>query len=290
MPPQLGPELTAFANDPVLRKVEHDVEQTAELPAHASADAAIAAVMCVLTERLTAGEAHRLLGALPEPIRPVFKLCVQHRDAEPVQRRSRKELLEDVAEHLDVTPAHAERICAAVFAAVQDELPPRVVDDVTHQLPRGLRDLWRALPTDLPHPSPETGGAAPADADVDDDAWGPRTLRSELPPLGAVLSLDRDEVAAAIERGEAQVLNVLERPPVGRLRLVPGSRHLPLSELHDHMGELDPGREVIVYCSDPTCDAGAATAEMLVHHGFQVRKYEGGLEDWMGDGRATVAA
>jgi uncharacterized protein (DUF2267 family)/quercetin dioxygenase-like cupin family protein len=120
----------------------HHVEAHASLPRHIPAAEAISAVMCTLTERLTAGEAHELLEALPRSVRPLFARCNGHRGRRPVAKLDRAEFLDRVARHLAVTPAHAELVCAAVFEAVSAELPPKLADDVAHQLPRDLQDLW----------------------------------------------------------------------------------------------------------------------------------------------------
>lgn len=121
----------------------------AALPGDVTAVAAISAVMCALTERLTAGEAHKLLEAVPRGLRPLFERCVVHR-AGPIARKiDRAEFLDRVARHLGVTPAHAELVCSAVFDAVSAELSPKLIDDVAHQLPHGLQELWlsaRGLP------------------------------------------------------------------------------------------------------------------------------------------------
>jgi uncharacterized protein (DUF2267 family) len=136
----------------------HHVAAHASLPGHVTAAGATAAVMCTLTERLTAGEAHELLEALPRSLRPLFERCIIHRAQPAVARMSRAEFLDRVAQHLGVTPAHAELVCSAVFEAVSAELPSKLVADVAHQLPRDLQDLWlssggsadraRALPPD----------------------------------------------------------------------------------------------------------------------------------------------
>jgi uncharacterized protein (DUF2267 family) len=131
------------------------VAERSALPPELSADDAIAAVMCLLTERLTAGEAHDLLEAVPKGVRPFFERCVVHREGKPVRKLDHAEFLDRVAKHLGVTPAHAERICQTVFEAIRAELSDEVVANVGQQLPRGLKQLWLGEPPpSVPVPAP----------------------------------------------------------------------------------------------------------------------------------------
>jgi uncharacterized protein (DUF2267 family) len=127
-------------------RVRRTVAASARLPADLVADDAIAAVMCTLMDRLTAGEAHHVIDALPVSMRPLFAACVRHRIGQPTLKLDHVEFLRRVAEHLGVTPAHAELVCEVVFEAVRSELSDKLVDDVAHQLPRGLQELWLAGP------------------------------------------------------------------------------------------------------------------------------------------------
>jgi uncharacterized protein (DUF2267 family) len=120
----------------------HDIQLRAPLPAHVTPEAAVSAAMCALTERLTAGEAHDLLAALPSAVRPLFSRCVRHRHG-PVEKLDRAELVARVADHLGVTPVNAEAICRAVFQAVEERLSAEQARLVAHQLPRDLQELWR---------------------------------------------------------------------------------------------------------------------------------------------------
>lgn len=128
--------------------------QRSALPPELGVDDAVAAVMCSLTERLTAGEAHDLLEALPKGVRPFFERCVVHREGKPVEKLDHAEFLDRVAEHLGVTPAHAELVCQAVFEAIRAELPDEVIAHVAQQLPRGLKQLWLGeAPPSVPTPA-----------------------------------------------------------------------------------------------------------------------------------------
>lgn len=122
------------------------VESEALLPVHVSVRAAVEAVLGALVGRLTAGEAHLLHDALPPSVRPLVERRVREREGRWVVRLDRAELLARVAEDLGVAPAHAERICAAVFTAARAVLPLDVQAHVADQLPKDLKELWRTDP------------------------------------------------------------------------------------------------------------------------------------------------
>jgi uncharacterized protein (DUF2267 family) len=119
-----------------------EIDSHARLPAHVSPATAAIVTMRTLAERLTAGQAYDLVRALPAPIRPLFEACMK-RVGRPVVKRHSAEVLDEIARHLDVTPAHAELICDGVFRAVRARLPAAIIDHVAMQLPKNLSDLWR---------------------------------------------------------------------------------------------------------------------------------------------------
>lgn len=62
---------------------------------------------------------------------------------------------------------------------------------------------------------------------------------------------------------------------------LPGARHIPLGELAERAGELDPGRPTVVYCR--TGGRSAAAAALLAGRGFtQVFNLAGGITAWSG--------
>lgn len=113
----------------------------AQLPAHVSPATAAAVAVCTLATRLTRGQAHQVLAALPSPIQPLFQACIAHR-AGRVAELDDAGFLRRIADRIDVSPAHAELICSSVFRALRAELSGEVVQHVASQLPRDLSDLW----------------------------------------------------------------------------------------------------------------------------------------------------
>lgn len=64
-----------------------------------------------------------------------------------------------------------------------------------------------------------------------------------------------------------------------RAKHIPGSEHVTTAE--QAVGSIDPGEEIVVYCSDPECHASVKLYKDLVDRGFRrVRRFEGGLMAW----------
>jgi rhodanese-related sulfurtransferase len=121
--------------------------------------------------------------------------------------------------------------------------------------------------------------------------WQGALVMTANPPSDWELfsAIRKEELSEAIAASRVQVVNVLEAPKKGRLRLIAHSRHIPLSELQARLGELDRGRDVVVYCKNRECPASLKAARLLAEQGFHVRAYEGGIEEWVAAGLPTDA-
>jgi rhodanese-related sulfurtransferase len=60
---------------------------------------------------------------------------------------------------------------------------------------------------------------------------------------------------------------------------IEGSRHLPMSQIQQRLGELDPTQETVVYCHHGV--RSLMVAEFLISKGFsRVASLTGGIEAW----------
>jgi uncharacterized protein (DUF2267 family) len=132
-------------------RVRRAVEDSAVLPAGVPVEPAITSVMTALLDRLTPGQAHAVVEALPPWLHGLVRRFEEAPPSMP-DPMDRAELVARVAAELAVTPAHAEAITNAVVRAVRDELPDAVVDHVAHQLPADLQALWLAVEPLRPPP------------------------------------------------------------------------------------------------------------------------------------------
>ncbi len=133
-----GPE----APDDARRQLVAEIEENAALPEGVLAAEAFEAVMCLLTLRVSRGEARDVLMSLPQTLQPLLTRCTLHRGENAVTF-DRDEFLHRLAQHLGTSVDRAEQTSRAVFAATKRVLPPKEVDDVSSQLPQDLRELWR---------------------------------------------------------------------------------------------------------------------------------------------------
>jgi rhodanese-related sulfurtransferase len=86
----------------------------------------------------------------------------------------------------------------------------------------------------------------------------------------------RDEVKKLIEDG-AQLVDVRAQHEWDAGRIA-GATHLPLAELPERAGEIDPDRPVVLYCRGGNRSTMATQA--LVDAGYQAVKLEEGIVGW----------
>jgi sulfur-carrier protein adenylyltransferase/sulfurtransferase len=86
------------------------------------------------------------------------------------------------------------------------------------------------------------------------------------------------ELADRIEDGEDVQLVDVREPWEAAIASLPGSLLVPLRQLPDRLGELDPSRPVITYCHAGVRSVQAA--EFLREQGFRARSLAGGIDAW----------
>ncbi len=93
--------------------------------------------------------------------------------------------------------------------------------------------------------------------------------------------IDAEELKKKMEQGEEiQVIDVLSEKSYEK-RHLPGAINIPYRDIAKRKDEIDPDKEIIVYCNDKDCDASPIAAEKLVKLGFEdVTDFEGGLLEW----------
>lgn len=123
---------------PVIRRLE----EMRAVPEGFTGASVFSVVACELTRRLPRGEAQHLVDSLPEPLRPLLDPCMAARDEEPLQF-GRDELMDRLAEQLDLDRPSAELVARAVIRCIKDELSAAAKRHVESQLPEDLAELWR---------------------------------------------------------------------------------------------------------------------------------------------------
>ncbi|MCQ4041472.1 rhodanese-like domain-containing protein [Streptantibioticus rubrisoli] len=101
-------------------------------------------------------------------------------------------------------------------------------------------------------------------------------------------NIGRDEVQKKIEAGAT----VLEALPASYYedKHLPGALNFPLDDVDKLAGELlqDKSAEIVVYCTDTTCNNSGIAATRLEELGYtNVHKYAAGKSDWIAAGLPT---
>jgi len=139
--PGPGPAYAARPIDMRSESIFRRIEQSGALPTGLRAPEAAGAVLCLLSLRLSGGEAQDMAGNLPPTLREIVQPCAARRGERP-DTYSRAEFIEALAQDLNLTAEQAGAVSRAVFSAVQAELPVDEVTSVEGQLPSDLKELW----------------------------------------------------------------------------------------------------------------------------------------------------
>ena len=97
-------------------------------------------------------------------------------------------------------------------------------------------------------------------------------------------SLTPSDAAAALARGELQLIDVREPAELSEAR-IKGARHIPLGQLPAKLGELDRDRPVAFLCRSGSRSAVAARSATKA--GLDAANVKGGMTAWTRAGLPT---
>ena len=91
--------------------------------------------------------------------------------------------------------------------------------------------------------------------------------------------IDVKEVKAKLDRGDNFVLIDVREPHEYQICNIPGAKLIPLGEVPQAVGELDPNADIVIHCKSGMRSAKACG--ILRQAGFQhVRNMKGGILAW----------
>ena len=91
--------------------------------------------------------------------------------------------------------------------------------------------------------------------------------------------INREELKEKLDRGDDVKLVMTLNEWAYRTKHIPGSIWLASHEQANAL--LKPDDEIIVYCTNPACNASIIAYEALRRHGFtNVVRYPGGIQGW----------
>lgn len=91
--------------------------------------------------------------------------------------------------------------------------------------------------------------------------------------------VSRDELLDRASRGEVTVLDVRPAEEYAAAH-IPGAVSIPLEELHQRLGELPAGQEVVAYCRGAYCVLAYEAVDLLRTEGRPARRLEDGMLEW----------
>jgi len=101
--------------------------------------------------------------------------------------------------------------------------------------------------------------------------------------------ITRDELLALMEADAVSVVDALPAAYYDQQHL-PGAINLVHDQVAERAASVLPDREatIVTYCSNPACGNSQAVAHRLQALGYaDVRKYAGGIQDWVEAGLPT---
>lgn len=92
--------------------------------------------------------------------------------------------------------------------------------------------------------------------------------------------ITKEELKEKLNDRNVVIVNVLKEESYDNLH-IKGSVNIPRSELENsRWNELDKNKEIITHCTNYACNSSRYAAEFLQSKGFNVKAYEGGIEEW----------
>lgn len=107
-----------------------------------SAEQAAVSVLCAVEQRIFGEEARDLEAQLPQKLVELLVRCERH-EGPPPKKFGRAEMLNMVGQDLSLNPEAVEPVVRAVLASIQELISEGEAEDVMHQLPQDIRDLWQ---------------------------------------------------------------------------------------------------------------------------------------------------
>jgi uncharacterized protein (DUF2267 family) len=105
------------------------------------AERAAVSVLCLLEQRIQAGEAKDLNAQLPFKLQELLQRCPRHAKDSP-RRFGADEFLQMISEDLDCSKQEAEGYARAVVSTVRSHVSEGEAEQVAANLPSDLRALW----------------------------------------------------------------------------------------------------------------------------------------------------
>ncbi len=110
-------------------------------------------------------------------------------------------------------------------------------------------------------------------ADID------RLVRDYFQDVDNLEKVDRKDLLERVRKGKVVVVDVRpkEEYEAGH---IPGALSIPLTQLEQHMSEIDPEQEVVAYCRGPYCVLAAEAVKTMRKRGYRAFRMVDGFPEW----------
>ena len=115
-----------------------------------------------------------------------------------------------------------------------------------------------------------------------------RLANAYLGQRDGVETIDRNELASRLKRGQVVVLDVRPNAEYAAGHIA-GARSVPVTELRRHLRVLPKEAEVVAYCRGPYCVYADDAVRELNRKGFRARRLIDGFPEWKRAGLPVVA-
>ena len=106
-----------------------------------------------------------------------------------------------------------------------------------------------------------------------------RLVDAYLGEREALDTIDRDELARRIRRGDVVILDVRPETEFSSGHIV-GATSVPITELRKHMKALPKDADVVAYCRGPYCVYADDAVRELIRRGYRARRLVDGFPEW----------
>ena len=109
-------------------------------------------------------------------------------------------------------------------------------------------------------------------------------LRRQQTPEGLEGEMSRVDLESALASGDIVLIDV--RPAIEfRAGHIPGALSVPVEELPKHLDTFPKDKKVVAYCRGEYCLFADEAVALLLQHGINAVRLDGGWPEWLAEGR-----
>jgi ArsR family transcriptional regulator len=104
-------------------------------------------------------------------------------------------------------------------------------------------------------------------------------VRDYFHDVESLEQIDRKALLDRARKGEVVVVDVRPREEYDAGHIA-GAVSIPLTQLEQHISEIDPAQEIIAYCRGPYCVLAAEAVKTMRKRGYRAFRLVDGYPEW----------